>query len=170
MVQRSKSRHSCKIFLGTIDLVQVLCEIPWKMLNLDYWMGWEMWGCSKREEIYLYLWLINFEFWQNIAKFCKAITLWLQKTTTATAGWHITICCSGLIDIDDGEDKWFKFGPHVSATMSLVEFFCKNGTLKLVQTENIFSFPVPSLFRMEVRVVIIHITPYFNMLLLIILD
>ena len=38
-------------------------------------MGREMEGRFKREEIYVYLWVIHIEVWQKTAKFCKAIIL-----------------------------------------------------------------------------------------------
>ena len=38
-------------------------------------MGREMGGRFKREGIYVYLWLIHVEVWQEKTKFCKAITL-----------------------------------------------------------------------------------------------
>ena len=37
--------------------------------------GKEMGGKFKREEIYVYLWLIHGEVWQKPTKFCKAIIL-----------------------------------------------------------------------------------------------
>ena len=38
-------------------------------------MGWEMGGRFKKEEIYVYLWLIHVEVLQKATKFCKAIIL-----------------------------------------------------------------------------------------------
>ena len=38
-------------------------------------MGWEMGGRFKKEEIYVYLWLIHVEVLQKATKFCKTIIL-----------------------------------------------------------------------------------------------
>ena len=42
-------------------------------------MGREMGGRFKREETYVYLWLIHVEVWQKTTKFRKAIILQLKK-------------------------------------------------------------------------------------------
>ena len=44
-------------------------------INLEGWNGREMGGRFKKEGIYVYLWLIHVEVWQETAKFCKAIIL-----------------------------------------------------------------------------------------------
>ena len=41
-------------------------------------MGWEVWGSSQREGIYVYLWLIHFVIWQKSTQYCKAIILPLK--------------------------------------------------------------------------------------------
>ena len=42
-------------------------------------MGWEVGGRFKREETYVYLWLIHVDVWQKPTKFYKAIILQLKQ-------------------------------------------------------------------------------------------
>ena len=44
-------------------------------------MGREWGGRYKREETYIYLWLIHVDIWQKTTKFCKAIILQFKKNT-----------------------------------------------------------------------------------------
>ena len=44
-------------------------------INLEGGVGREMGERFKRDGIYVYLWLVHFEVFQKIAKFCKAIIL-----------------------------------------------------------------------------------------------
>ena len=41
-------------------------------------MRWEVGGRAKREETYVYLWLIHVDIWQKPAQYCKAIILQLK--------------------------------------------------------------------------------------------
>ena len=45
--------------------------------NLEGWDGVE--GGFKKEETYVYLWLILVDVWQKPAKFCKTIILQLKN-------------------------------------------------------------------------------------------
>ena len=42
-------------------------------------MGREMGGRFKREDTYVYLWLIHVDLWQKPTQFCKAIILQLRN-------------------------------------------------------------------------------------------
>ena len=42
-------------------------------------MGWEIAGRFKKEETYVYLWLIHVDVWQKPTKFCKTIILQLKN-------------------------------------------------------------------------------------------
>ena len=44
-------------------------------------MGWEVGGRFKREEIYVYIWLIHIVVWQKSIQYCKKIILQLNKKT-----------------------------------------------------------------------------------------
>ena len=54
------------------ELNLVLCD------NLEGWDRWETGGRFKREETYLYLWLIHVDVWQKPRRYCKAIILQLK--------------------------------------------------------------------------------------------
>ena len=43
-------------------------------------MGWEVGGRFKREETYVYLWLIHVDVWQKPTLYCKAIILQLKMS------------------------------------------------------------------------------------------
>ena len=49
--------------------------------NLVGWDG-ERSGRCKREETYVYLWLIHVDVWQKSTKFCKAVILQLKKNVS----------------------------------------------------------------------------------------
>ena len=41
-------------------------------------MGWEVGERFKREETYVYLWLVHVDVWQKLTHHCKAIILQLK--------------------------------------------------------------------------------------------
>ena len=53
-------------------------------INLEGWDGGEMGGRFKREETYVYLWLIHVDVWQKPTQYCKAIILQLKIDTKPT--------------------------------------------------------------------------------------
>ena len=42
-------------------------------------MGREMWGCFKREGMYVYLWLIHAEVWQKAENYVKQLSFNKKK-------------------------------------------------------------------------------------------
>ena len=80
------------------ELYLVLCE------NLEEWTGVGVGRRFKREEIYVYLWLIHIVVQQKLTQHCKAIILQLKinfkKDLTVTAPFTFSVVsleCSTFI-------------------------------------------------------------------------
>jgi len=46
---------------------------PSSVIPKRAWFGWELKGSFKREETYVYLWLVHVDVWQKPTQYCKTI-------------------------------------------------------------------------------------------------